>query len=189
MGWFTFFKNNAPGANSSSNGNGTFEADAPDVSKEMFTDEADPEAATSLHSSGPARGIEAIYAFLQSDFEAKGYNDALTSPDDSYKADNIRLIKMDLQILIQKVNTYYEDLMKELDFHIQSRSRAGLVDLVEELKTRKQMASEHMAKVAGISSEMQLGSGMTQRIILSYQRGFMRGLSALTQSNVLNKKL
>jgi len=30
---------------------------------------------------------------------------------------------------------------------------------------------------------------MTQRIILSYQRGFMRGLSAITQSNVLNKKI
>ena len=30
---------------------------------------------------------------------------------------------------------------------------------------------------------------MAERTILSYQRGFMRGLSALTQSKILNKEL
>jgi hypothetical protein len=79
--------------------------------------------------------------------------------------------------------------MKELDFHISSRSRAGLIDLVEELKTRKEMVLEHVAKVQEIKKEMEDTNSMTQRIILSYQRGFMRGLSAITQSNVLNKKI
>ena len=96
---------------------------------------------------------------------------------------------MDLQILVQKVNTYYEDMIRELDFHISSRSRADLIDLVEELKTRKEMVLEHMEKVNQVKKEMEANLGMTQRILLSYQRGFMRGLSALTQSNVLSKKL
>ena len=84
---------------------------------------------------------------MQADYETKGYNDAITSPDDSYRQDNIKLIKHDLNILIQKVNTHYQDLIKELEFHISSRIRAGLVDLVEELKSKKEMVQEHMDKV------------------------------------------
>lgn len=126
---------------------------------------------------------------MQADYETKGYNDAITSPDDSYRQDNIKLIKHDLNILIQKVNTHYQDLIKELEFHISSRIRAGLVDLVEELKSKKEMVQEHMDKVNLITKEMETNSGMAERTILSYQRGFMRGLSALTQSKILNKEL
>lgn len=133
-------------------------------------------------------GLETIYKFLQSDFESKGYSDALISPDDSYKTDNFLLIKYDLQILLHQVGTYHDDLLRELDFHIQSRSRAGLIDLVEELKNRKEMVNEHVGKVLQIKMELESESGMTQRILLSYQRGFMKGLSAITQSNVLNKQ-
>jgi hypothetical protein len=133
-------------------------------------------------------GLETIYKFLQSDFESKGYNDALINPDDSYKTDNFLLIKYDLQILLHQVGTYHDDLLRELDFHIQSRSRAGLIDLVEELKNRKEMVNEHVSKVLQIKKELESESGMTQRILLSYQRGFMKGLSAITQSNVLNKQ-
>lgn len=134
-------------------------------------------------------GIDSIYAFLQSDYEAKGYNDALTSPDDSYRNDNINLLKQDLFILIDKSLTYYEGMLKQVDFHITSRTRAGLIDLVEELKTRRDMVADHLEKIRVMKEDAHNGNGAVQRITLSYQRGFMRGMSALTQSNILNKKL
>jgi hypothetical protein len=134
-------------------------------------------------------GIDSIYAFLQYDYETRGYSDALTSPDDSYRSDNINLLKQDLFILIDKSLTYYEGMLREVDFHINSRSRAGLIDLVEELRTRRDMVSDHLEKIRLLKEESHNNSGAVQRITLSYQRGFMRGLSALTQSNVLNKKL
>ncbi|MFA5044541.1 MAG: hypothetical protein WC542_01260 [Paludibacter sp.] len=185
MGLFDFFKKNQLQTSGSDNNNQSLE-----IPKDVFIEDGDP-SDNQQDSKYPleSKGIELIYEFLQADYESRGYNDALTSPDDSYKKDNIKLIKLDLQIVIQKVNTYYEDLMKELDFHISSRSRAGLIDLVEELKTRKEMVLEHVAKVLEIKKEMEETNSMTQRIILSYQRGFMRGLSAITQSNVLNKKI
>jgi hypothetical protein len=162
-----------------------------DIPRELFIEEAPSNAQPETRNTTAfaEAGIELIYNFLQADYETRGYNDALTNPDHSYRNDNILLIKYDLQILIQKVNTYYEDHLRELDFHIASRSRAGLVDLVEELNARKEMVYEHQNKVAEIRQESEKEAGMTQRIILSYQRGFMRGLAALTQSNVLNKKL
>ena len=185
MGLFDFFKKNQPQAIGTENTNQSLE-----IPKDVFVDDTEPsENVQDSKYSLENKGIELIYEFLQADYESRGYNDALTSPDDSYKQDNIKLIKLDLQIVIQKVNTYYEDLIKELDFHISSRGRAGLIDLVEELKIRKEMVLEHVAKVAEIKSEMQDINSMTQRIVLSYQRGFMRGLSAITQSNVMNKKI
>lgn len=134
-------------------------------------------------------GIDTIYAFLQFDYESRGYNDALTSPDDSYRNDNINLLKQDLFILIDKSLTFYEGMLKEVDFHIGSRTRAGLIDLVEELKIRRDMVTDHLEKIRNMKIEAHNGDGIVQRITLSYQRGFMRGLSAITHSNVLNKKL
>ena len=43
-------------------------------------------------SANGTKGLDAIYVFLQYDYESRGYNDALTNPDDSYKSDNIKLI-------------------------------------------------------------------------------------------------
>lgn len=134
------------------------------------------------------KGIDGIYAFLQADYESRGYNDALISPDESYRLDNIKLFNQDLIILIERSKIYYEDMLKELDFHIKSRERAGLIDLVDVLKTRKEVVTDHLNKVGQINADLENKTGIIQRITLSYQRGFMRGLSALTQMNLLNKE-
>lgn len=161
-----------------------------EIPRDIFIDENDPQQNQSLspiHSI--ESGIEQIYQFLQADTESKGYSDALVNADDSYKSDNIRLIKLDLQILIDKTNTYYENLISEINLHIATRSRAGLVDLVQELESRKKLVTDYKQKLMEIKDSMDDENGMCQRSILSYQRGFMRGLSALTQSNVLNKRI
>jgi hypothetical protein len=136
-----------------------------------------------------SKGLNAVYEFLQSDYESKGYNDALTNPDESYKADNIKLYHHDLLLILDRSQVYYDELQKELDFHISSRSRAGLIDLVEELKIRKEMVTDHISKLKAIKEDAISGSGATQRIALSYQRGFMRGLSAISQSKLFNRNL
>lgn len=184
MGLFNFLKKNQKQLKPNEN---QIALPANDFPAELSSVENNHGKAVALN--GEAKGIDSIYSFLQSDFEIKGYNDALTSPEDSNKKDNVRLIQLDLEILIQKVDTYYKDSLREIDFHVNSRTRAGLIELVEELKTRKEMVLEHMIKVDEIKKEIQTNSGMTQRIVLSYERGFMRGLSAMTQSRIINKKM
>jgi hypothetical protein len=133
-------------------------------------------------------GLDSVYAFLQSDYESKGYNDALTNPDESYRNDNIRLLNHDLLILIDRTSSYYEDLAKEVQFHISSRSRAGLIDLVEELKIRMQIVNDHREKLKAIREEAAGGKGAIERIALSYQRGFMKGLSSISQAKVFKNR-
>lgn len=144
---------------------------------------------TARFSVNGSHGLDSIYEFLQSDYESRGYNDALTNPDESYKADNITLFHHDLVIMLDRSSVFYEGLLKELDFHISSRSRAGLIDLVEELKIRKEVIADHLAKVKALKLEAESGTGAVQRIKLSYQRGFMRGLSAISQSKLFNRNL
>jgi hypothetical protein len=134
------------------------------------------------------KGLETVYAFFLNDYESRGYNDALTNPDESYKSDNIKLLNHELFILIERTSTYYEDLAKEMEFHISTRSRAGLIDLVEELKVRMQIINDHRSKLSEIRKEALTGTGSIQRIGLSYQRGFMRGLSSISQAKVLNNR-
>lgn len=168
---------------------------AANTNPESTIDAASEIAGGSQSSVNPAvmeqqsYGIDAIYAFLQADYEARGYNDALTNPDESYKADNIKLFQHDLQILIQRSFIFYDDKLKEIDFHIGSRSRAGLVDLVEELKIKRMLVVEHIEKVRMVQQETANNGGLSDRVRLSYQRGFTRGLSAITQSKVMNINL
>lgn len=159
------------------------------VPRELFVDESDPVHVALPGASEAASGIESVYTFLQADYESRGYNDALTNPDDSYKTDNLRLLGQDLSIQIQRANTYYESILRELDFHISSRSRAGLVDLVEELKMRRELVLSYLEKIGMIGTDAENRNGLTERIVLSYQRGFSRGLAAITQARILNQQL
>jgi hypothetical protein len=147
-----------------------------------------PEMNNNISAYG-SKGLDAVYAFLQNDYESRGYNDALINPDESYKSDNIRLFHHDFKILIDRSLSFYDDQLKDIEFHITSRSRAGLIDLVDELRMRKVMISEHREKLIELKEETKNGNGSTERIALSYQRGFMRGLSAISQSKVFNRNM
>lgn len=170
-----FRKNNKENRNGSSGSLNNVESQAKNISTGL-----------NMISPGALKGLDDVYSFLQFDYESKGYNDALTNPDESYRNDNVRLIQHDLIILIDRTIVYYETMLKEADFHISSRSRAGLIDLVEELKIRKEVTGDHLEKVKQIKAEALKGEGASQRIVLSYQRGFMRGLYAISQSKLFN---
>lgn len=160
------------------------QGDKKDVTEELFIEK---KPILDDHFASGAKGILAIYHYLEGDFERKGFDDAMISPDESYKKENIRLINFDLEIIIQKVRIYHDSLLKEIDFHIASRSRAGLVDLVEELKSRKTDLVEHIQKVDEIEQSLKSNSGYCERAILSYQRGFMKGMASITQASLLSK--
>jgi hypothetical protein len=150
----------------------------------LMGDQGVQEYVAASPGNGQLTGIEAVYVFLQADYESRGYNDALINADNSNRNDGIKLIKLDLQLLIRRVKNYYEKKIKDLDVQIASRSRAGLMDLVEELRSEKEKAESDIEEVKQMSADIDSGTGMVERITLSYQKGFMRGLSAITQSRM-----
>lgn len=140
-------------------------------------------------TNGEYKGIEKVYAFLQADYESKGYADAISNPDDNYKIESIKLLKMDLEIILQQAFLYYDELSREIEVHIRTRSNAGLIDLVEELNARKAIIDEHKRILSQIKEDVENEKGKFLRVKICYERGFLKGLMHLTNTNILNKKI
>ncbi|WP_316826440.1 hypothetical protein [Pedobacter miscanthi] len=131
--------------------------------------------------------IELLFDFLDKNHETKGYDDALMNPDTKHMEQNIDSLKNQLERTIRRVKTFYEDFIKEIDFHIDSRARSGMVDVVDELKMKKNIAESHMKKVLEIETEHINNIGDSKGIIISYTRGFMNGLSAISHHSILKR--
>lgn len=160
------------------------------VSRSLFVDDRDPYIPETEEPKpqlvAELKGIEAIYDFLQTDFEIRGYEDALATPDMKHMADNVELIMHDLRMLIQKTCSWYEAELQKYDFHIATRGRAGLMDLVEELRAKQNVIRNAYEKVKemGINSVEMVG--MPLKIKLAYEKGFRRGLEAISRSTLLS---
>lgn len=165
----------------------------PEIPKQLFIEENDPldmepliESTEKPMNKDKAYTIDDVYDFLQrDDFEKRGYEDALNNPDESNKNARIDEFKGDLKILIDRVTNDLKKNILNIQSHIASRERAGLMDLAEELKSRKETYQYDIDRLNEIIKSIETSSGMFERIILSYTRGFMRGITAITQSKFL----
>ena len=135
----------------------------------------------------PESTIGLLFDFLDENHETKGYEDALMNPDVKHLEQNIEALKNQLERTIRRVKTFYEDFIKEIDFHIDSRSRSGMVDIVDELKMKRNIAESHIQKVFEMEVEHQKNVGDSQGMIISYTRGFMNGLSAISHHTILKR--
>jgi len=131
--------------------------------------------------------IEVLFDFLDKNHETKGYDDALMNPDVSHLEQNVQALRNQLERTIRRVKTFYEDFIQEIEFHIDSRSRTGMVDVVDELKMKKNIAESHIKKVLDIEEEARNNKGDSQGMIISYTRGFMNGLSAISHHTILKR--
>jgi len=139
------------------------------------------------NATSSQQGINLLFQFLEKNYEKKGYDDALINPDSTHLDQNIAALKNELQRTIRKVKTFYEDFIREINFHISSRARSGMIDTVEELNAKKETAESHIRQVLEIEQEANESRGVAEGIILSYTRGFRNGLAAISHHSIMNK--
>lgn len=130
-----------------------------------------------------------IFNRIRKDYEIEGYNDALSTADVKYRDDNKEILKLNLRIDIEEAEVEIKEYLKELDFHIRSRAKAELNDLVEELESKKVVFEERLEKLTELKTDLHNDTGMPLRIQLAYNRGFNKGMAALTVANVINKNI
>lgn len=162
------------------------ESDGPEIPKDLFVEERDPKDIPLVEGMEDSPGIQGVYAYMLSDFEGKGYRDALANSDLSSRDDNVRLLHLGLQIRIDQSKLYYEDRIKEIVSHINSRSQAGLNDLAQDLDVRRKIYSGHLEALENLKKELASGDGTTFRVVHSYMSGFKRGLATITHAKILN---
>ncbi|QSW88758.1 hypothetical protein J0383_21275 [Flavobacterium endoglycinae] len=137
--------------------------------------------------SSSENGISLLFNFIEKNYEGKGYDDALINPDNIHLEQNVEALKNDLERTIRKIKTFYEDFIREINFHIETRSRSGMVDTVEELTVKKDTAEEHISQILVIENEAKENKGIGYGIILSYKRGFNNGLAAISHHSIMKK--
>lgn len=190
MGLFSFFnkKNNLNGVDLL---NPSTAQTMPDIPENVFIEkEKQPEGEQDQNTVSiiNENGINLLFQFLERNYESKGYDDALINPDVNHLNENIEYLKNDLERMIRKVKTFYEDFIKEIDFHIVSRSRSGMIDTVEELTMKKEIAESHIKKVMEIEEDAKHNRGASQGTIMSYSKGFRNGLAAISHHSILKRK-
>jgi len=165
-------------------------APLPDIPEHVFVENAEPERKAPIEKQEKSdNNIDLLFRFLDRNLETQGYDDALINPDTTNLLENTAAIKNELQRTIKKVRTFYEGFIREINFHIESRGRSGMVDTVQELQMKKQIAEDHIQKVLEIEDDAKNDKGDSQGLILSYTRGFKNGLAAISHHNIIRKNL
>lgn len=160
----------------------------PDIPETTFVEMEKPAAPEEKPAPSVNGGIHLLYEFLDKNYESKGYNDALINPDTTHMDQNVVALKNDLERSIRKVKTFYEDFIRQINFHIASRSRSGMIDTVEELTVKKEIAESHVEQVIAIEEQAKRNEGVGHGIVISYTRGFRNGLAAISGHIILNKQ-
>ncbi|WP_259069930.1 hypothetical protein HDF24_25165 [Mucilaginibacter sp. X4EP1] len=159
----------------------------PEVEERVFIESAAPTVQTRTDNH-VEHNIGVLYAFMDRNHEVKGYDDALLNPDASNLSQNLDALKSDLIRTLNKVKTFYDDFIQETEFHILSRSRSGMVDMVEELEMKKKIAQGHIEKVKVIEEDTARDEGDCKGILISYTRGFKNGLAAISHHHILSRR-
>ena len=159
----------------------------PEVEERVFVESKAPAGKT--EEQAPVdHHIGMLYTFMDRNHEVKGYDDALLNPDASNLNQNLDALKSELIRTLRRVKTFYEDFIQETDFHISSRSRSGMVDMVDELEMKKKIAQGHIDKVKVIEADTANNEGDCKGILISYTRGFQNGLAAISHHHILSKR-
>lgn len=190
MGLFNFFNRRESNSNGLENQNNNNQQNLPEIPENVFLEKDKPlntAAEENVRQNQTENGISLLFQFLEKNHESKGYDDALVNPDNTHLEQNIEALKNDLERTIRKIKTFYEDFIREIKFHISSRSRSGMVDTVEELSIKKDTAESHIKQIIEIEQDAKNGKGVGQGVIISYTRGFRNGLAAISHHSIMKK--
>ncbi len=103
--------------------------------------------------------LRTLFQFLEQNLEKKGYEDALMNPDTSFMEEQVKYVNNELDLVIAKVKSYYDNHLREVNFHIETRKRNGMVETVEELITHKATMDAEVLQVKAIEEDSRKGNG------------------------------
>src|SRR5690606_2248 len=134
------------------NGTDTLNATAelPEIPENIFIEKdlnIETESLPKAEDKKEEQGINALFRFLEKNHEGRGYDDALMNPDSTHLDQNLQELKNELERMIRKQKVFYQGFIREINFHIASRSRSGMIDTVEELTVKKQTAEDHIQQI------------------------------------------
>lgn len=152
------------------------------------TNPQDPMAMENSLLSTEVSAVDALETFMNTNMEKTGYVDCLVNWDSSHMEMNKDIIKTELGKKIADAISFYEDHVKDFQLHIKTRTQSGLMDVVDELQSEQNKINEKISALKSLATDLK-NNVAKFTILLTYERGFKRGLAALTADKLLGKKL
>ena len=90
------------------------------------------------------------------------------------------MIKSKLEVKFRQVKLKYQNELRSIDFHINSRKEAGLVEIVRQLETKKEMLMQHIDELEKMETDFENKALYMIGMLVSYEKGFNRGLAAIS---------
>lgn len=158
----------------------------PEITEEQFVDYSEPNGKTEEPqqnyqvSYGTGFPIDIVYGFINKDFEQKGFDDAMTSSESSYKESGMNLIVNELRQLFEQVKLKYKGDIRDMNVLQHNLEMQGLPTQAAQVKMRLDTFAEHMSKIEGMEEALDNKEERVMRMVSTYERGFLKGLAAKT---------
>lgn len=122
--------------------------------------------------------IDVVYGYMRKDYSEQGYNDAVTSPDLTFKDINKNIIQNKVLVVFKQVKLKYEVMITDMEQRVNACSEAGLVGTVQQLQRDKSVLLHHLDEVKRLEDKFRNGDVETISCLQTYEVGFLRGLAA-----------
>ena len=162
----------------------------PEIKKEDFIDDSDPNEDHGIVyiKYGTGMPIDAIYAYVEKDYEQDGYDDAICNPDSSYKESRKVIIRSGPNRRFEQVRLRYKNDLREIDVQIATVEQQGMMNTSSILRARRDTYSEHLTKIDEMERKLDENDIQLLSMLDSYDRGFLRGLAAISQTFLKQSK-
>ena len=136
---------------------------------------------------GTGMPIDVIFNYIHKNFEEEGFQDALINQDVAYRDTKEKIIRNDLEMLFTRIMLRYKSDIRTVEFKIDNARKAYALAAASRLDSLKQTYEEHLAEIEEMKELLDANDPKMTNMIESYNRGFMKGITASAINFIENK--
>lgn len=175
----------------------------PEVKESDFIDLSDPNEEPKSDSSekptaendvvvisyGTGFPIDAVYAYIEKDWEAIGRQDAMENTDANCMEGKMEIIRQGLMRRFDLVKLNYNAKIRDYQSRLDNLKTFGLLGSMSQLTAQIDTCKEHLEKVKEMEQKLKDGDPSLTSMVDSYKRGFTMGVALETKRIINNSNM
>lgn len=136
---------------------------------------------------GTGMPIDVIFNFIHKNFEEEGFQDALVNSDIAYRDAKEKIIRNDLEMLLNRIILKYKSDIRVVSVKIDNAQKALALTAASDMMALRETCEEHLLEIQRMQSQLDENDPKMTTMIDSYRRGFLKGIAANAVSFINNK--
>lgn len=139
-------------------------------------------------SYGTGFPIDAVYAYIEKDWEAIGRQDAMENTDANCMEGKMEIIRQGLIRRFDLIKLKYNAMIRDQQSRLDNLKTFGLLGSMTQLMAQIDTCKEHLEKIKDLEQKLKEGDPSLTSMIDSYKRGFTMGV-ALETKKIINNNM